>query len=1131
MTGWILNTLSHRLDREEAEWRSGNESRKEKAYGFFRSVLVRAAEHPIGWPLAVLIILSITSTAFLFVPECWFSAAHFCIRTADLIVYFSALWSVQSAVAALVYPIVIAFVTLLLQRRHSAKANLHIYLRDTAAIVSGLSTLFLLILMTLQYLLLILQAVKGDIGIVWLFIDGVWFLVNLGLTSSFLFRTFQFVLPSCRAEIIQRHVINVTWPRELKGHLASYFFLAAVGKRLLPGPSYGTKPEDDRACIWLGPSGLKSGSPVVERSLPRDSRLTDVSFRLLACATASWQGRSQRSKVTAEADSRDVATDRSDNIGPVIIYPLYPGNTYSGNTTLCNVIGPFPVTKLEQFLIRWSFKFQRLPDPLELVVGDVFDDLKAEAFLALQAGAPQVFADVVDQMMDLYVNLIEASACKSTEGLITNYTQVPDRRYALGRPVFEVWTMQFTDLFDAAAECVSTDEAFFIKLLHVPGRLFSNLDDVAPNDILARFVELPLILFHRLGRWWVKTIEQQGIIEHDACNASSLRPPFFGVYDSLLRRFVGEWETLKNYRFLLGKNEDLSWQDFKVAGQYLESHLHATARMIIECVHRGDKTGAVWIADVLLKWFPELQLRFDVHSHFFRREKLLSFQVTEQPWEDAEGALDIEENYIQGSRPKALFSVVLRNYWVDVCCIVAYMLAIRGKNCPCDRSLPACLLRLFVYGEPPKHDSHAVDIERPIASANDLFVAILRQYHSEGGYREGYRARLDNLVERLVSQTKEEMVPGRIYSGWGADDLASLRDGQIILLFLLMTAHWSPITEIERTIQEWIREDDSKLRDLVADLNQWKDRITQPEFGEYRALFECVKGDRDGPSFDEAKASLNVGIDEVIAKVTLVREDAIRDLQISEVRLDEVGKWASAIGFNKDSGLLPLPIFGKVISTDEKLQSRSLTLKGIEKGEFTEPPMAQRASNEAEWFGETVRDHVAAFALDQVIRRLSPEEKDGSTADIYWEQMKRYGEDADRVKRHAILLIENRTIPNWIFEWTHPFRERPEERPPDLEVWRDTKIKLDSYLGHLNKVAVFQAPIPPGASILLTAESLKSVSFTKFPNGNYVIAEALVVKEKPDIIDLKLTWMFDLEIDAYPAMKLVYGGSGRRRKR
>jgi hypothetical protein len=30
-------------------------------------------------------------------------------------------------------------------------------------------------------------------------------------------------------------------------------------------------------------------------------------------------------------------------------------------------------------------------------------------------------------------------------------------------------------------------------------------------------------------------------------------------------------------------------------------------------------------------------------------------------------------------------------------------------------------------------------------------------------------------------------------------------------------------------------------------------------------------------------------------------------------------------------------------------------------------------------------------------------------------------------------------------------------------------------------------------------------------------------------MDLKLTWRFELELDPFPAMKLIYGESGRRR--
>lgn len=913
--------------------------------------------------------------------------------------------------------------------------------------------------------------------------------------------------------------------------MASQLFTVAVDDKLLPGQNYGNS-DDKTPSIWLGPSAVSFGTPAVERFLPANSRLTDVRFRLLALATSRWL---KRAKESGLANEKQTGRPRSfsHSEAPVLLYPVDPGSIYFENTALCRVIGPHEVSKAEQLLIRWAFKFQRSPSPLEITTTDVLNDLKGDALLALQAGEAQAFSDAVDELVGLYGLLIKASACRDTEGNLENYARVPDRQRFFGTPVYEAWSRRLVDLFEAAANRVSSDEAFIIDLIHVPGRLFSQLEDVAHADILKHLIELPPVLFRRLAVWWMKTLEQQGTTQHDACNPASLRPPFYGTYDSILRRFVGTWESLKNDRFLTRKEETPSWQDLQEAGRYFENHLHATARMAIGCIHRGDKTGTEWIlTDVLLKWFAELQFRFEVHSYLFRREKLLSFEVIERSWEDIDSSLDIEGlEPMQSSAPKALFASALQNYWIDVCCIVAYMLVIRGKHCVSDHSLPAIVLKAILFGEVSRRDGHAVEAKRPISSANNLFIAILRQYHSEGSYRRGYRARLDHLVERLTASTEEEMVPGRIYSGWGADDLDSLRDGQIILLSLLVPEQWTPATEIERTFREWVREDDAKLRDLERDLKQWKERIAQPEFAEFRSLFESVKGERGGPKFDEATKTVLAGIDDLISRVGSIREDAIRELTVSQARLEEVGRWASKLGFSKTSGAFPLPLFCLIDVTDRELQNRCLVLKDVAKGEYTEPAMAQRAVNEEEWFGHVMRDHVAGFVLAEVISRLSLHEEDASSPEIYWEKLKQYGEKADHAGRHAIFLIENPTIPNWIYEWTHPYRERSEKAPPDLEMWRDTRIESDAYLGNLNKVAVFKAPLPSGASILLTEESLKSLLFTKLEDNDLVLVEAHATEKDPARIDLRLTWRFDLEVDNYPAMKLVYGNTGKVRIR
>jgi hypothetical protein len=367
------------------------------------------------------------------------------------------------------------------------------------------------------------------------------------------------------------------------------------------------------------------------------------------------------------------------------------------------------------------------------------------------------------------------------------------------------------------------------------------------------------------------------------------------------------------------------------------------------------------------------------------------------------------------------------------------------------------------------------------------------------------------------------MIPGRIYSGWGGEDLDSMRDGQLVLMALLVPDSWNPTARIEPTIREWVRENDEKLRELQDDLRQWKERLNSAEFGQYRAMFDCIKAERGGLTFDEAIRSAIAGIDDVLARLSTIRTEQLQSLPVSQSRLLEVGRWASSTGFSKESGAFPLPLFGTVLSSTETLQARSLVLQGISKGEYTEPEMAQRAADEAEFFDRLLRDRVADSVLQEVIRRLTGIEQRGNSAEAYWEQVKRYNQKAKRDGRRTLLLVENRTVPEWVYDWTNRYRNRDTVIPSDMEVWHDSQLESESYLGNLNEVAVYVSRIPPGASVLVTAESFQSVSFTRLDNGNFVSAEAISIEDQPAIIDLKLTWWLDMVLDPYPSLKLGYG--------
>lgn len=96
----------------------------------------------------------------------------------------------QVTFAAIIYPIVIAFVGIIFKSRANI-ARLKIYLTYSTARLSGLLSIFLTIFMTFQYLfsLWITPEVNAEYGL----IDTFWFLINLTLTIYFLYQTFEFL--------------------------------------------------------------------------------------------------------------------------------------------------------------------------------------------------------------------------------------------------------------------------------------------------------------------------------------------------------------------------------------------------------------------------------------------------------------------------------------------------------------------------------------------------------------------------------------------------------------------------------------------------------------------------------------------------------------------------------------------------------------------------------------------------------------------------------------------------------------------------------------------------------------------------------------------------------------------------
>ena len=378
--------------------------------------------------------------------------------------------------------------------------------------------------------------------------------------------------------------------------------------------------------------------------------------------------------------------------------------------------------------------------------------------------------------------------------------------------------------------------------------------------------------------------------------------------------YIGAWESLKNDCFPPTRDETLNWEEYGEISELYTGHLDSTLYMLFDSLSLGNKDGAEWLCDSLIKWWDTISFRLDNTEYDIRDASKLTLELSQKPWEEAKNVINLSVLDVnEDNAPKALWAACIHNYWIDLCCVSLYAIIQLGKSCECERSLPAQLAGNLGKGKALRAGGDAIGQHWPIQTLEDLLIAIIRQYYFDGSYLRGYRARLDEVVKWLFDQGTPDTVPGRVYSRRGAQDLYALSDGQLVLLCLLIKEGWTPSTRFMETIQKWGSVYDDGLREFKKQLEQWKTRLNDAEFREYEHLFSCIQEKFGAVENLEAAASvLNVGFNQLIGGIKGFRDGQLQDAQVSEERLEDVARWSSRSGFSRDNGDIPVSLFREV---------------------------------------------------------------------------------------------------------------------------------------------------------------------------------------------------------------------------
>lgn len=673
MLGRILNSLAYQTKKEQKNWILTNSFRREYQYNFFEKLFIYLSRRPLKNLVLILIVFTLLPFVLYYIDKYFISYLNNSVRNEDFQNYINKIWSIQSTLVALVYPIVIGFISLFMKNRDTSKIIIRSFLFDSSAIFMGLSSVMLVLFIGIQYTFLSYIPIQYTGSL--MLTNSLWFIINTLGTAWFLYRTIKFIKPDIRDYNLKKYLINEVYTNEIEILLKQHLFRNALLFKWLPEIQVDSKEKNEYPSIILHPIFDDLGEPEIIKSFRFEKRLDNVWFNLLKWACGIWLFRAKRKykkKNKVEHDIFDIIEQES------LIFPLSPGFIYKNDIFICRKLGLTKLTKLEKFLINKSFRFKKNIEIEKCInTHDFLAGFQTELINILNSGHINIFEDNLDLFMELHILLINSGSFKTQSNNLDNYANIDSNIY-YGERLCTIWDRMYIDIFDAAAYKLDDSPKFFLATTYRIKRLYDMTLKTAKINMSHNFIKLNFWLWLSLREWWIKSIENQGINNHDMDNPSLLSKPKDSIYEESVISFIGFWERFIEYSEFDSKMiNKIKWENLHVTSSYFEQHLNYTVLMAMRTIYSGDKFAAYLLIDVLQRWWSQKSLNFDFDYLYLQRPQLYTLNTLLISEEKAIEKLN-QENLITQDEPKfeTLFVNCVHNYWKDITCVTLYVLAL-----------------------------------------------------------------------------------------------------------------------------------------------------------------------------------------------------------------------------------------------------------------------------------------------------------------------------------------------------------------------------------------------------------------------------------------------------------------------
>lgn len=1078
----LWNCLSRRAEKWVSQWNETSAVRRRLRYSAVDRFLRQAGERPVAFVLDTL------ACAVVFTLIGWFFVRYhlpalgrgIVTNTSNLMAYFGTLWTIQATIAALVYPIVIAFVAVLLRRRATATLSLRIYSLDASVVPAGSSSIALVAWMGLQYMVLpfatatwVAAAMVGN---------AAWFTLNTVLTSRFLSRTVRFLNDDDRLEVFQRFAIHVALPRDMRSRLMGILLQRAQEDNLVPGPTYASNEPGPKVLIFP----MAVGSVRLKLKARQSREVVDVRLRLLGWAIWLWARRARTAKPKPSIAGLNRAY-------PTLQIAFYPGQLIEGEAALCRVDGEGDMSLLVRALIRSSIVLgQPTPKALTYSTSDILEEVATEARELTEQGRHEAALTMLVALADIHAVLIQAGSFVDESGSEDNAALLQDPYGFASRRLHEVWLDAYRELARISVDSLPSSSKPFEHHCYLVNRLTSALKH-EHIDIVIRLMNISTYLMFRLGDWWSSKIEEH-VTRHDHVHDAELPLPIARLYEDAVQSFIGSWEGLDLWesRDERESTHD-SWAHQARRGRFAAAHLEHTLGMLLGAVARGDRAAALWLADSLLKWWNS-------RRHHFGEVEITNFEAADanassfsRDWSTVRSSMAGIPEDDETVRAVDVVATALYRYWSDMRLVGALLLLSWAPDDPTDNAIWMRVAISLLTGRSTKDGD---DDAAGALDARSLILQLLRMQLAD----DSYTAMFDRVVTNASELLRPRMISGRIYGASGSDDMQSLLSAQALLLAGTINPR-TPLPGIEELESAWSR-DLRKSERAERLIRQLGNALDEDGYRRKRCVAEALRSSIQSQGIlDAAEGRIKRGALRLAGRIVSTRNRIIGAANISQARLDALAREVSNYVLTKTDETFPFVLKPRLRPESIAANRRAVTFKGARKAPYTDPPLEPGASLESSAYREHVALRIASGIVIEYV-------KSNAVAALRVDSQANFLSDVESAAASLrsqglkpLLILPRYDTPDCARPWRY-FRQEPASAAP---VRRRAAEDEPGIVAFFHNVPAYQAPI--SASCYVSAhEHFRNIGYVSQLEGSCVRATA--APNTDDTIDLTLEWMF-----------------------